>query len=543
MKHWTKLFIGIGILLWAGCTDETTVYQQDEASGPFIIEKIAEPAGAVSFASAGVLKFFKQTQSLSTEEETAGDYPLTLVASITPPLREDGSLFTASHVDVDQDFAYVAYNTAGDVYEGAIDVVNISDPNNPVVSSRLVYRNADVNSVSYDSGFLYAVGSVDSETSSSAISNSFVARIPAFGGLLQTDGIQYGFQQGYNATDVVTRPDRILVSSGKEGGIVAYSKTDLAILSELFLTDARSLASTGAGVAVLDVGSGVRILESDLSESSLIPISADLGENSKKTIDIWDEWVIVAEGTNGAGIYEASTGTLVQNLPIPALPEGVDAAYRVTNAVSVNENAIFMANGGAGLSLAEREGSGATTMGVIELGGSVNYVTSQDDFAFAASGGDGLHIIKLNRPADSLDTRYLDLPQYEGKSRLIINKEESAAYRGEKRLELIQVEGSLMLGGSWTVYNDVTVASQGIFHISGSMAVGRNDGMKAIVVEPQAILRVSGNLTLYGDLILKDGATVEFLDPDSVIDIFGAVKREGETSILGTFRDVRGAFK
>ena len=66
-------------------------------------------------------------RSVWVEGDPAGDYPLTLVASITPPTRGDGSLFTASHVDVEQDFAYIAYNTAGDVYEGAIDVVNISD--------------------------------------------------------------------------------------------------------------------------------------------------------------------------------------------------------------------------------------------------------------------------------------------------------------------------------------------------------------------------------------------------------------------------------
>ena len=69
-------------------------------------------------------------------------------------------------------------------------MVNISDPNNPVVSSRLIYRNADVSAVDYDGGFLYAVGAVDSETSASAPSNSFVARLPVMAGILQTDGEQ-----------------------------------------------------------------------------------------------------------------------------------------------------------------------------------------------------------------------------------------------------------------------------------------------------------------------------------------------------------------
>ena len=29
MKQWTKFFIGIGALVWIGCADETTVYNND----------------------------------------------------------------------------------------------------------------------------------------------------------------------------------------------------------------------------------------------------------------------------------------------------------------------------------------------------------------------------------------------------------------------------------------------------------------------------------------------------------------------------------
>jgi hypothetical protein len=315
------------------------------------------------------------------------------------------------------------------------------------------------------------------------------------------------------------------------------------VLSEIFVADARSLAPSATGVAVLDAGSGVRMLESDLTESNLIPVSSDLGEESKKTLDTWEAWVIVAEGANGAGIYETSTGTLVQNLPIPSIPEGVDSQYVVTNAVSVNENAIFMANGGAGLSLAEREGSGATTMGTIELDGSVNYVVSQDDFAFAASGSNGLHIIKLNRPADSLDTRYLDLPLYEGKSRLIVNSGVSTAFRGSKSLEQVKVSGSLRLGGSWTVHEDVTVAPNGQLELLGKMAVGRNDHRMQVVIGSGATLLVEGSLTIYGDLILEEGASLKFRGSGAVADVFGQVRQEGDASIQGTFRDVRGAFK
>lgn len=543
MKGLNRLLLGITALLWIGCSDETTVFEAVQQDDPFLVESVASAGGSVTYDFAGVLKFREPLQAFGMEEAPAGDYPLTLVASITPPTRQDGSLFTASHVDVHGGFAYVGYNTAGDVYEGAIDAVDISDPNNPVVTSRLIYRNADVNAVHYEGGFLFAAGSVDAEISDSAVSNSFVARIPALGGTLETEGILYGFQQGYTATDVTVHNSRVLVSSGQAGSVVSYNSSDLSPGAEIFLFDARSLAASGSRVVVLDAGSGVRVLGSDLNENLLIPIASDLGEGSKKTLDLWNDWVIVSEGANGAGIYETSSGNPVAHLPIPLAPEGVDTEYLVTNAVSVNENAIFMANGGAGLSLAEREGSGAATQGVIELEGSVNYVVSKDDFAFAASGSNGLHIIKLNRPADSLETRYLDLPQYEGKSRMSVGKTESLAFRGQKRLQSLQVQGSLTLGGSWTVYEEVRISEGGALQLIGSMAVGRNDRRQDVVLEPGATLKVRGQMTLYGDLILGEGATLEFQGPNAVMDIFGQVRYLGDATVQGLFRDVRGKFE
>jgi hypothetical protein len=529
-------------MLWIGCEDEITVYDQVPQDAVFRMEALSEPAGVVRYDASGVLKVFEPSPSLGLESEIAGDYPLTLIASITPPYRESGELFTASHVDVSGKYAYVAYNTAGPVYEGAIDVVNISDANNPYVSSRLIFRNADVNAVVYQGGYLYAVGGVDAESSASAVSNSYLARIPVGGGNLDADRILYKFQQGFNATGVVARPDRILVSSGKEGSITAYRRSNLNVMAEIFMADARHLANSQTGIAVLDAGNGVRLMDPNLNETGMVPIETDLGETTKRTLDTWNQWIIVAEAAKGAGIYNSSSGALVQYLPIPLHPDGVDDGFIVTNAVSVNENAIFMANGGAGLSFAEREGTGARTVGLIELGGSVNYVVSQDDFAFAASGDDGLHVIKLNRPPDSLDTRYLDIPPYEGLSRMRVAKGESAAFRGGKRLENINVGGTLFLAGSWTVYNNVAVEPEGSLFLEGVMAVGRNDRRQDVVVEENALLQIEGDITIYGDLILREGARLVFPGDHSSIDVFGKVVYEGRASIEGNFRDVRSAF-
>ncbi len=541
MKRYYLLALFGILLVFSGCSDETTVYS-DSLREDVVLDNESS-LRSINFNAAGVLEIYGAGNSLSGKEtEQAGDYPLTLIASVAPPSYQTGDRLTASHVDVDGDYAYVGYNTAGAAFYGAIEVVDVSDPHNPRVTSRLFYLNADINSLVYDQGFVYVAGGMDSETSVLATSNSFVARIPVWDGRLSTDGILYGFQQGNNATDVIIQDDTILVSSGKEGGIAIYDRADLTILAETYMADARALEALPNGLAVLDAGSGVRLLGSTLGETGFIPVGTDLGEASKKTLEVWEDQLAVAEADKGAGLYPMAGGGVSQYLPIPVHPEGVEAGDVVTNAVTVNEDILLMANGGAGLSLAERNDSDARMVGIIELDGSINYVVSRGDYAFAASGLNGLQIIKLNRPSPGLEALCSDLPVYEGSSKLNVQEGQSAAYRGEKQFNNINVMGALLLCGSWTVVNHVDVKTSATFQLFGTLAVGRNNQRRNLKVGEGGLLQIEGDVTVYGDVILMEGATLEFLGPDSVIDVFGEVKYEGEATVKGTFRDVRGKF-
>lgn len=530
------------LLVGMSCSDETTVFQ-DELQDDLVLENSsAVLEGAISFDQAGVLEIFDEIAQTGKAADMAGDYPLTVVASVEPPSYQSGDNLTASHVDLEGDYAYVSYNTVGEGYYGAIDVVNVADPHNPRVTSRLFYLNADINAIQFENGYIYAVGGVNSETSVTATSNSFLARIPVSGGRMNTDLISYGFQQGYNATDVLVLSDRILVSSGKEGSVTAYSKTDLSILQEVFVADARSLAKSDTGIAVLDAGTGVRLWDANLNETSLVPVGSELGEATKKTLSVRNNRIMVAEAAQGAGIYDATTGQLLEYIAIPIHPDGVDAGDVVTNAVVGNEEAIFMANGGAGLCLSEESQDGSDLVGIIELSGSVNYVESKGDYAFAATGEGGLQIIRLNRPSESLESQCQGLSEYEGSSTLNVPAGQTLAYSGEKRLNTIAVGGELLLCGSWSVSNHVNVQDGGTLELYGIMAVGRFNRRRNINVGEGATLRIEGDVTIYGDLILQDGATVEFLGDASEIDIFGTVKINGDATITGTFRDVRNRF-
>ena len=201
-----------------------------------------------------------------------------------------------------------------------------------------------------------------------------------------------------------------------------------------------------------------------------------------------------------------------------------------------------MANGGAGLCLSEDNGTGTDLFGIIELEGSINYVASKDDFIFAASGREGLQIIKMNKPSQSLESRCAPLPNYTGSRKLSVKNGETKAFKGSKRLNNIKNSGSLLLCGTWTVRNSVLIDKDALFEMNGSMIIGRNNNRKEIKVEKNATLRIEGDLTVYGKLILEEGSTLEFIGPNNRVDIFENVDIKDNVTIIGDFVDVQNKF-
>lgn len=500
---------------------------------------------SVNYDESGVLDIYEENEGGAQArylDDQAGDYPLTLVAQINPPSFSGANNLTASHVDVVGDYAYVSYNTANEVYAGGIDIIYIGDPHAPRLTSRLYYLNADISSLKYEDGFVYAVGGVDSEQSVLATANSLVAKIPVSNGRFNISaGISYGFQEGFVANDIALNGNKVLMTSGRDGYITEFDKQTLEITNESPYQDLRSLAVNNSSIAVLDASFGVRFLSADLTETSSIPIDSDFRLADKRTLDFSDEKLVVAEGSNGAGIYNAQTGAFMEYVPILINPADVAVSDIVTNATALNGNVLLMANGGAGLCLSE-DNNGVDLVGIIELQGSINYVASKGDYIFAASGARGLQIIKMNKPDSSLEAKCQGTPAYSGTSRLNVPQGADLAYSGSKRFRTISVAGNLLLCGTWTVRDEITVEEGGVFEMSGVMIMARNNRRRDITVSENGTLRIEGDMTIYGDLILEENATLEFLGSDSTINVYGDVEIADSATVTGTFEDVQDKF-
>lgn len=534
------------VLIVSSCADETTIFenQKDDLT---VEDNQSFLDQSINLDNAGVLNITSEEQitgkTSKNEDELAGNYPLSLIAQIIPPSFKGGENLTASHVTVHADIAYVTYNTIDDVYVGAIDAINIKNPFQPRIVSRLYYSNADINSVAYESGYIYIVGGVDAEKSVRATTNSFVAKIPASNGFIDINGgITYGFQNGFVGTDIAILDTKLFVSSGKDGSLSVYDKNNLKTLNDMPFKDLRSVASKNNTIAVLDASSGVHILDENLMLLKEIAINGDFGIADKRTLDFSDDRVFVSEGAKGVGVYEISSGNLISTIPILLNPEGSNTTDNVTNAVSLNEGIILMANGGAGLSLSEEKSNTAEPVGVIDLDGSINYVVSKGDFIFAASGKSGLQIIKMNKPTSSLVNKCANLPIYNGSANLNVNTEDVLAFSGAKRFSSINVNNQLLLCGSWTVANQVTLNANSIFEMNGVLVVGNNNNRKNITVNNNAVLRVEGTLVIYGDLVLNENSTIEFLGTDSRVYITGSVRKAATATVKGTFIDEANKF-
>jgi hypothetical protein len=119
-------------------------------------------------------------------------------------------------------------------------------------------------------------------------------------------------------------------------------------------------------------------------------------------------------------------GLIDPNAPGGRIQEDVDAGDIVTNAVSVDNNLLFMANGAAGISISDvSDLASIKSFGVLDLDGSSNFVRNEEEFVFVATGFGGLQILKINKSEGTTDVSCEGLPSYKGNANLNINTNES----------------------------------------------------------------------------------------------------------------------
>lgn len=492
----------------------------------------------LDYTNSGVISVENSSVTGKSAESTITTFPLVQIAEVKPPVDANGRTLQASHVSVNGNYAYVSYITRGDVYSGAIDVIDVSDPYKPKLVTSALIPNTDITSITYANGNLIIGAAKDIDKDPLLANNpAVVFNMPLSSGLL-TDKVTTNYLESRVTTDVAANSSNYFAVTGDNGSLFKMSTSTKAITGKAAMADLRSIALTSDKVVTLSGSKGVNIYnQSTLALQKSFTTSTDIS-GAKRTMDIDGTKLLVSEGPNGLGVYDINSGSKLQTIGITAAGED-----NVTNAVSVNDGYAFLANGALGLNVYQ-SGTQLSLLGFVGIAGSSNYVKSSGNYIYVASGTGGLKIIKMEKPNTTFAS-CLSYGLYNQGRDLILNSNEIKSYQGATAINSAIVNSGAVLThcGAISVLSNLTLNSNGTFNMRGSLSQGKFLQSTELIINNNALLQIEGSVVIWGDLRLNSGAKINFIGNDSSITIYGKVTKGSNVTITGTYKDTENKLK
>ncbi len=339
---------------------------------------------------------------------------LTLVAEIMPP-TVNGQIVQATSVTLRNNAeGLVSYNMQGAPRLGAVDFIKRFNSTSPSLTSSITFNDSDVNSVASDGSFVYtAVATDDAGYPYPAV----LERIKIVGNSLTLDNNARIPLVSYAGTSVLPANKVIYTTSGNTGNVSGYDDKDLDLLGEFPLDDARWVALDEGNKRIV-VAQGTPGRLSVFKEKKFPGGSMEFqntftfpGANvpeSKSTVEVTGGKAFIAAGPDGVQIMCLDNGQIIGSIPRPDPASlGLDPAVVVTNAVSVDEELIFISNGEAGVYVARGsenfDDNNCSTPSITMLGKlrfddlqSANHVAYKSGYLYVAAGLGGVKIVRVN---------------------------------------------------------------------------------------------------------------------------------------------------
>jgi hypothetical protein len=361
------------------------------------------------------------------------EYRIVQVARI-PAVVVEGVTTQANDVVIHGDIAVIIYNTAGNVFAGAIQVVDISTPRYPVITAEIGLDGMDVNAVHVTDTDIYIAGAADPDTiiGYMPFNRAFIARISRAGLATATKltiTADRVILTSFAANGIATKGDALFVTTGAWGGELEILDTEelTQTLGPFAYDDLRDIEAYHGGTIALQgtdsEGAGqttgrVLVFTADGSLHGELPIT-DFGSPEKKaTIEVYDEhyaFLGLSEGGFEA-VYlkdDAAPGETVTRLVSFENPTVEWSTDTDTNSVSYSGKLVFTANGEAGfrvfrvtedLKKDDPPANFAQRVGFVPFDGtlqpsgdywSANHVEYEDGLLVVASGLGGVNFYTL----------------------------------------------------------------------------------------------------------------------------------------------------
>ena len=346
---------------------------------------------------------------------TASSVRLTLVAELEPP-TVDGQVVQATAISPPRRFSFlISYNTAGSPFVGAVDYVINPFGLTPRLVSSVAFSDSDVSAVGLDDDWIYAAQATGA---GGFATPAAVERLTlASSGILLDNNDRFDLTS-FAATSALPLETAVYVTTGDNGHVYALDPSDMSTVGQFALDDARWVAhdaDNGRIVVVQGTPGRVSVFqEGDFPGGSMtllntFPYPGANVAGSKSTVEVVGGKAFIAAGPEGVQVMCLDDGQIVGSVsrPDPA-SLGLDPSVVVTNAVTVDEDLMFISNGEAGVYVAAGDAEFAdipcsTPQNITMLGHlqfddlqSVNHVDYERKRLLIAAGLGGLKIVRVD---------------------------------------------------------------------------------------------------------------------------------------------------
>ncbi len=354
---------------------------------------------------------------------------LTLVAELESPVV-NGQVVQATSISARRRFAFlISYNTQGSPFVGAVDYVINPFGVSPRLVSSVEFSDSDISAVGLydddddndgdrdddeDDDWIYAA---EATAASGFATPATIERLTvAPSGILLENNDRFDLSS-FAATSLLAVDDVIYVTTGDAGHVYALDESDLSIVGQFALDDARWVADDEDNDRIVVVqgtpGQISVFQEGDFSGGSMTLLNtfpfpgADVPQ-SKSTVEVVGGKAFIAAGPEGVQVMCLDDGAIIGSVPRPDPASlNLDPSVVVTNAVTVDEDLMFISNGEAGVYVAAGDGEfdeapcdaplNITMLGHLRFDDlqSVNHVDYENKRLLIAAGLGGLKIVKV----------------------------------------------------------------------------------------------------------------------------------------------------
>jgi hypothetical protein len=327
-------------------------------------------------------------------------------------------ILQATSVSMKSSHAIVSYNMAGEPFLGGIQIYR-KYHEFPFLRSQALFRDTDVNAVHVSDNKVYAVGASEPAVPPHAAILEVIGMRGTKFVLADNNRLEL---TSYAGTSVIHDEDngKVYATSGNSGGLTIVDDSSFTIDNVLALDDARwvhfdedtDTLAVAQGCCGLNLNGEISVYDISTGtpgwQRSFGFTGADIAE-SKSTVEVVGGKAIIAAGSGGVQVMSTVSGVVLASIPIPtALDSGInDPNLRVANAVSVDDDLMFISFGEAGIYVAQAnedfndtgsEGPvSLTLLGKLQFGSleSVNHVAFKENYLYIASGLGGLKIVRV----------------------------------------------------------------------------------------------------------------------------------------------------